>query len=108
MAKLEFWSKEAFNNFLSLGEATGCFVVPEDIRPLVVDALYLVTSQIKVSDEELATRWGCSIAPLQKMRRLGNGVPYMRLSPGFIRYSLRDIISYEYTMRIPPVAGVRA
>jgi hypothetical protein len=105
---LDYRSKEALTHYLSLSVATGTLAVAENMHPVVIDALFQLTSQIHVSDAALASRWDCSVALLQKMRRLGNGAPYLRLSPGLIRHSLLDIVSYEAAMRFSAVRGGRS
>ena len=49
-----------------------------------------------LTTENLAERWGCHPRSLLNERSQGRSrVPYVRLSPGAIRYRLSDVEAYE-------------
>lgn len=46
-------------------------------------------------EKQVASRWGVSVKKLQADRLKGTGCPFVRLSPGAVRYRLSDVLAYE-------------
>lgn len=76
--------------------------VPEALRPAVLDNMGVVLRQTHVAEPVIAARFGCSTELLQKMRRIDQGPPYLRLSAGLIRYCMWDVLQYEAAHRRVP------
>lgn len=61
--------------------------------------LRTLLSEVFLDDRAVALRWKVSRELMQKMRRLKEGPPYIRLSAGALRYSLWDVMHYEQACR---------
>ena len=59
-----------------------------------------VQKQRYFDEKWLATRWGTTIKTLQKMRYAGRG-PKVTMFGRSVRYRLRDVLSYERSLRDP-------
>jgi hypothetical protein len=58
--------------------------------------------QALLSPSETAALLGCSARKLEKDRRSGKGLPFIRLSTNRVRYVRQDILDHAAALRVVP------
>ena len=68
----------------------------------LLDKTFRLSEDLAYSTRETSEVFGVSMKKLEKDRRLGKGVPYVKTDTGTIRYLGRDILAYLEKHRVVP------
>ena len=73
----------------------GAPVISEPTLPVGVEPSEPRPDDVFLMAYEVAERWGMAESTLANMRGAGEGIPYVRLPSGGIRYKLTDVLAAE-------------